>query len=153
MSDDGFKPAGRIGPPRRPASGHPLLVWKNSFALGATEVDEEHKHFFEITNWLRCSILAGRPVAREALDRMTGHARCHFDYEEACLIAADCPYLPEHRSEHQQFVLALAHLNAQEAPSAEGVFCLARDWILDHILITDRLHKPWISRPLLLAPR
>jgi hemerythrin len=153
MSGEGSKPIGRITLRRGATTTQPLLVWKNAFALGVNEIDEEHKHFFEIANWLRSSILAGRTVAREALDKMTEHARCHFDHEEACLIAADCPYLPKHRGEHQQFVLALAHLNSQETPSAEGIFCLARDWILDHILNTDILHREWISKPPPLTPR
>jgi hemerythrin len=152
MNDEGSKPIGRISLRRRPATGHPLLVWKSAFALGDTEIDDEHKHFFEIINWLRSSILAGRPVTREALDRMGEHARCHFDHEEKCLIAAGCPYLREHRGEHRQFVLSLAHLKSQQTPSPEGVFCLARDWILDHILNTDRLHKAWISKAPPLTP-
>ena len=55
MSGEGSKPIGRIALRRRT-----ITVWKDAFALGVTEVDEEHKHFVEIANGLRSSILAGK---------------------------------------------------------------------------------------------
>lgn len=147
MSDEPSRLLARITPMRVSERTAPYFTWKDHFVLGSADVDAEHRSFFELANRLRAAILAGQgqAVARLALARMTEHARCHFEHEEECLVASSCPYLAEHREEHRQFRLALAQLAAEATPSAERVFCLARDWILDHMLELDRRHQEWIA--------
>ncbi len=131
------------------APSRPFFVWKDSFAVGSPDVDRDHERFFALANRLHSSLASReeRAMTREVLFGMADHARCHFEHEETCLIAASCPYLAEHRDEHRQFVLALEHLRSQETPSAEVTFCLARDLIVDHILGMDRRHASWLSNP------
>jgi hemerythrin len=148
MSDQPSRLLARLTPAKVTDRTAPFFVWKDRFVLGSGDVDAEHRSFFELANRLRGAILAGqgRTVVRLALARLTEHARCHFDHEEACLVASACPYLAEHREEHRQFVLALAQLSVEQSPSAERVFCLTRNWIVDHILDMDHRHQPWIAR-------
>jgi hemerythrin len=149
MSDGKY--IGRMNPggAHPPQQSQRFFVWKDAFAVGDAEVDDEHQRFFALANRLHSSLMSHEHPAltREALLGMTEHARCHFEYEETCLIASSCPYLAEHRDEHRQFVLALEHLRLQENPSAEATFCLARDLIVDHILGMDRRHAHWLTRP------
>jgi hemerythrin-like metal-binding protein len=147
MTDERPRLLARLSPAKVSEKTAPFFVWKDRFVLGAGDVDPEHKSFFDLANRLRGAILAGKgsDVARLALARMADHARCHFDHEERCLVVAACPFLTEHREEHRQFTLALRHLQSEASPSPERIFCLARDWILDHILGMDRRHQAWIA--------
>ncbi len=142
---------GERGGPALAAPSHasPFFVWKDLFAIGAPGIDEEHQRFFALANHLYASLASGGDpeVTKEALLGMAEHARRHFETEETCLIAALCPYVTEHRNQHRNFVLALAHLRGQAMPSAEATFCLARDLILDHILGMDREHSAWMVLP------
>jgi len=147
MTDERSRLLARLSPAKVSEKTAPFFVWKDRFMLGASDVDAEHRSFFELANRLRAAILAGNGpvVARLVLARMADHARCHFDHEERCLVASACPYTGEHREEHRQFTLALAQLRAEATPCPERIFCLARDWILDHILGMDRRHQAWIA--------
>jgi len=154
MSDKRSKPIGKIATPTPSVSPEPFFVWKDCFALGVPAVDEEHKRFFDLANRLHSSIVVdeGQATARQILVGMSDYAQCHFDREEACLAATACPYLSKHREEHRLFVLALTRLHGQEAPSAEGTFSLARDWIVEHILGMDRQHATWMLPPRFTPP-
>lgn len=149
MSDESSRLLARITPKVSDQTA-PFFVWKDRFVLGSSEVDAEHRSFFDLANRLRAAIIVGQgpAVVRLALAKMTEHARCHFDHEEECLVASSCPFLAEHREEHRQFALALAQLTAEASPSADRAFCLARNWILDHMLDMDHRHQQWIA----LAP-
>jgi hemerythrin len=67
---------------------------------------------------------------------MTAHA--------AILVRGRSRRPSKHRAEHRLFVMTLTRLQAQEAPTADDAFCLARDWILEHILGMDRQHSTWM---------
>jgi hemerythrin len=147
MTDGRSRLLARLSSSKVSEESAPFFVWKDRFILGASDVDAEHRSFFELANRLRAAILAGKGalIAHLALARMAEHARCHFDHEERCLIASACPFLAEHREEHRQFTLALSQLAAEASPCPERIFCLARHWILDHMLGMDRRHQAWIA--------
>jgi len=153
MSDKRTKPIGKIVTPI-PSDTKPFFVWNDRFALGPPAVDAEHKRFFDLANRLHASILAdeGPASAKKILAGMSEYARRHFDDEEARLVASACPYLPRHRVEHRLFVMTLTRLQGHEEPSADDAFCLARDWILEHILGMDRLHSTWMLPPSITPP-
>ncbi|HEY5629476.1 MAG TPA: hemerythrin family protein [Candidatus Limnocylindrales bacterium] len=147
MADGPSRLLARLSPARVSEKTAPFFLWKERFVLGASDVDADHRSFIELANRVRAAILAGNgpAVARLALARMADHARAHFDHEERCLVRSACPHLAEHLEEHRQFTLALSQLEAEPSPSPERIFCLTRDWILDHILGMDRRHQPWIA--------
>lgn len=126
----------------------PLFVWKEAFALGIPEVDGEHRHFFEIMN--RCARLAAEGATPTSLalvlKELATYAEHHFQHEEAALDRVGCPELPLHRAEHRRFVESLARLEAREAATVLGALALMRDWLLQHILGTDRRYVTWIEK-------
>jgi hemerythrin-like metal-binding protein len=145
MTDKRTKPPRKIVTPTLSGS-EPFFVWTDCYALGALAIDEEHERFFDLANRLHSSIVADdEPAsAKKILVDMGEYARRHFDDEEARLIASACPHLSRHRAEHRLFVMTLKRLQDHEEPSADDAFCLARDWILEHILGMDRQHSAWM---------
>ena len=129
--------------------GQPIFfTWKSTFELGLPAIDEEHRNFFEIMN--RCARAAAEGASQATVDRLVQelvtYAEHHFQNEEAALDRLGYPELAEQRREHQHFAQGLQLLRAQEAPSLLAALMMARDWLLQHVLGTDRRYVAWIEQ-------
>lgn len=130
-------------------AGNPVFfVWKDSFRLGLPGIDAEHQQFFEIMN--RCAAAArdgASPTAVELLlQELATYARFHFEHEEAELDRVGYPELEAQRAEHGRFIRELARIRALERPSVLAALSLARDWLLQHVIGSDRRYVAWITR-------
>jgi hemerythrin len=125
----------------------PLFVWKPSFELGLPGIDREHRRFFDILNALHDAMArpAGEVVLRQRYLELVGYARHHFAHEEALLADVAYPALGTQRREHAHFVEQLGKLAATPSPSARAALALAKDWMLQHILGTDRGYVAWVA--------
>jgi hemerythrin len=125
-----------------------FFVWKEGFALGLPAVDEEHRHFFDILN--RCARAAADGAAPRdlaaVLSELDTYARFHFQSEEAELERVGYPELELQRAEHRRFEAELARLAVADSTSILQALGFARDWMLQHILGTDRRFVPWITK-------
>lgn len=147
MSDERRKPIGRISPPRTQPPSQPYFVWKSSFNLGIPQVDEEHRHFFDIINDLHAALETGeeRAIVDQTMAELREYARFHFAHEEDFLQLVGYPDLAQHRAQHRHFVLALQRIQGQPAAKAVAALCLARDWLLEHILGMDQRYTKWVA--------
>jgi hemerythrin-like metal-binding protein len=125
-----------------------FFVWKQGFALGLPVVDEEHRHFFEILN--RCARAAAEGAAPRDLDTVLSeldtYARFHFSSEEAELERVGYPELELQRAEHRRFEAQLERLRESERTTILSTLAFMRDWMLQHVLGTDRRFVPWITK-------
>ena len=129
------------------ASSDPF-VWKDSFALGIPLLDGEHRQFFEILN--RCARAASEGAAPRdlglLLKELATYADVHFCHEEEALDRVGYPGLARQQAEHQKFIADLARLEARESATVFSALTLMRQWLLEHILDTDRDYVAWIER-------
>jgi hemerythrin-like metal-binding protein len=125
-----------------------FFKWKSDFELGLPAIDDEHRNFFEIMN--RCARAASdgaSPVAVEVLLQELGtYATHHFRNEEAALERVGYPELALQRVEHQHFVRELERLRSKDAPGVLAALGLTRDWLLRHVLGTDRRYVAWVQQ-------
>jgi len=123
------------------------FVWKKEFELGLPAIDGEHRHFFEILNRCASAAAEGASPTEVALllKELDTYAAFHFDGEEAALDRVGCPDLELQRAEHRQFRRDLAAIRSRDVPSALAALSLARDWLLHHVLVTDRRYVAWIE--------
>jgi hemerythrin-like metal-binding protein len=120
--------------------------WTDGHRLGIPGVDQEHRTFFALLRAVEASIAgADGPGAREALGNLRLYAASHFAHEEEFLEAVGYPDLPRHRAEHAEFMRDVSVLEATPgAPTAVAVR-MARAWIGQHILGTDRRYSTWLD--------
>lgn len=120
------------------------ISWRKSFECGHPEIDEQHRHLFEIGDGLIDAVMKGK--AKEhiefLLEDLTEHIREHFITEEAVMARTRYPLSQDHRGQHTR-LLEKAQVLSQRyrgglVDVSELVGFIAYDVITEHILREDR---------------
>ncbi|HET8732682.1 MAG TPA: hemerythrin family protein [Anaeromyxobacteraceae bacterium] len=121
-------------------------AWSDTYRLGIPGVDQEHRTFFELIAAIEAGAAAGGVApALEALRSLRRYAESHFANEEEFLEAVGFPELAPHRAEHEAFLRDVRALEQVEDLPAEVAVRMARAWIGQHILGTDRRYTRWLD--------
>jgi hemerythrin len=122
------------------------IEWTDSYRLGIPGVDQEHRTFFALVRAIEISIAEGDGLgAREALANLRLYATTHFAHEEEFLEAVGYPELERHRAEHAEFMRDVMLLEATPGVPTGVAMRMARAWIGQHILGTDRRYSRWLD--------
>ncbi len=119
--------------------------WNDSFALGAREIDEQHRLLFESIGAIE-AIAEGRANGdgmTAAMERLSALARSHLGYEEK--LAGDSNGYREVARGNAEFLRRLetqARLLSTAPVDALAAFLeYARDWVMDHTLVENRRYR------------
>ena len=128
---------------------HEPLVWNDSYLTGVERIDAQHKVLVNTLNDANAR-LSGT-ITRELLEQITrdllSYAIYHFETEEALmqefdyagLSAADeVKHREEHRSFSQQVVSLREGLRDGRLVSREDLLSFLNQWLVNHILNTDK---------------
>lgn len=122
------------------------LEWTDSYRLGIPGVDQEHRTFFALVKAIETSLAEGDGLGtREAMKNLRLYAEAHFAHEEEFLDAVGYPDLARHREEHAEFMRDVRVLEATEGLPTAVAVRMARAWIGQHILGTDRRYTTWLD--------
>ena len=126
-----------------------FFVWKPQFKLGIESIDSEHQEFLEIVNRLYDVMSAGaRPLQlRRIHNELREYARTHFRHEEEFLERVGYPGLEVQLKQHAYFVSFLDSLSATSSTASKNALGVTKDWLLDHVLGTDRQFADWAAAP------
>ncbi|WP_428771640.1 hemerythrin family protein [Treponema sp. HNW] len=123
-----------------------FIVWDPSFDVGIEIVDRQHRHLVHLTNMLYNACLGEKGELdekfREVMKELVDYVLFHFKDEERLMEGMKYPHFQEHKHKHESFVKEiLTSVNAytqgkQFVPNNFVRFL--RDWLFDHILITDK---------------
>jgi hemerythrin-like metal-binding protein len=121
-----------------------MIPWSNQFSVGVQEVDKQHQVLVGIVNRLGAA-LDGRNRDfdnRQVIDELLQYTVYHFGTEERLMGEISYAGLDRHVHEHQSFVKNVCQLVAQldqgQGPSLEELLIFLRDWLVSHILNSDR---------------
>ena len=124
-----------------------LMEWQDSFSVGVTKLDDDHKRLIDLINRIDEAEKSGKSV-QWALEELRNYAQYHFKAEEERMKAAGYPEIEEHMREHRAFVewLTTVERTYNLAPDAhfhiaETVNEYLRDWLTHHILLIDMQYK------------
>ncbi len=128
---------------------HEPILWNDSFLTGIDRIDEQHKVLVNTLNEANAR-LAGN-VTRELLEQITrdllSYAIYHFETEEtlmqeygyAGLATGDAEkHRQEHRSFSQQVVALREGLRDGRLVTREELLSFLNNWLINHILYTDK---------------
>ena len=117
------------------------LRWDDKFKIGSSEIDQHHKHLFELFEKVHDGFSNGAPDLGPIFDELIDYASYHFRSEEMWMVDKFYPGAANHKKEHNSFLLRIkkarkAFHGGQEHISMETLLFL-REWIESHILETD----------------
>ena len=132
-----------------------FLEWTERYSTTVPKMDEQHQQLFQLLNSLYESIDSCQTLEEERhltgvlLSKLTEYVSVHFSAEELLLEQINYPGLEDHRSEHARLsdeIKALSDSFAEgEVALSFDTFILLRDWIANHILITDAKYIPYTA--------
>lgn len=129
----------------------PYLEWSDSFSVKNKEIDDQHKKLIGMINKLHDAMLAnrGREVQEEIIFEMLEYISYHFTTEEKYMSSFAYPDYDTHKREHLEFAAEVADLKARIDRGALMLsimpLSLLRDWLQNHILVTDMKYSEYFN--------
>jgi hemerythrin-like metal-binding protein len=121
-----------------------FFKWKDSFNIGDTTVDQQHRSFMEILNEYYEFLVAGSAdqAGKDLVDQLKAYAVMHFRTEENLMQSVNFEEIERHREQHRYFESLVSELEAhqtqEEAEALKKTLPFLRDWLLGHILEQDK---------------
>lgn len=124
------------------------ITWSDLFSVGVPAFDEEHRGLVEVIN--RFHDAGADPAAIfEILNALVRYAEEHFVHEQVAMDRCHYPERLKHKLEHDRFLEEIFRLNerlaAGEAMVSDDVGEFLKNWLLNHILNTDRRYAPFFA--------
>ena len=121
-----------------------LMRWLDLYSIGIEKVDRQHENLTDLLNCLNEAWRTGKgqDVLLFRLDQFLDAVGAHFRDEEQLMLEKHYPDLDLHKAEHdfllEQVLQFRTQFAASEAELTESMLDFFRDWLRDHILISDR---------------
>lgn len=125
-----------------------FIQWDDKFSIGIVVIDEHHQRLVELLNTLYFGVFRCDAIEQESeltgniLAELESYAAYHFNAEEEILRQYQYPGYGAHKHEHEYFLKQLRNLitkhKAGELGLSFATFIFMREWLLNHILKTDR---------------
>ncbi len=122
------------------------IQWRDSLAIGVTEIDDQHKELLLRFDRLLKACQAGRGAAELAVlqTSLEEYILTHFSDEEALQRQHSFPGYETHKNQHQYFINQIKKLRAET--EAQGISLhhvvetndLLLKWLITHISKVDR---------------
>lgn len=128
-----------------------LMTWTDSFSVGVTAMDEQHKGLVKTLNELHAAMLTGQAttVTGDLLKRLVQYTHQHFAAEEALMKQAGFPGVAAHCVLHRnltgQVEKFAGRFDRGEISLNVELLMFLRDWLITHIQKTDREYGPWLN--------
>ncbi len=124
-----------------------LLEWKEEYATGIDDVDDEHKDLIDVINRLHELLIAGdaKITVPAFFARLIDGVSAHFALEERIMGESGYPDRDAHRADHERLLdeirdLVEAFRQAEEVDSVDLAMRL-EPWFCQHFATHDlRLH-------------
>lgn len=119
----------------------PRIEWDDSFSVGISLIDEQHKMLIERTNAIAVAVEMKRGLEKimQTLNFMIEYTEFHFSEEEKVMKDNDYPKFTEHHKLHEDFKDRL-NLMVQDfeeegatAGLSEEITSYLNNWLVNHI--------------------
>ena len=114
------------------------IEWTEDLAVGAKEIDDQHKELFAMINQMldACNQGKGKQVLNKILGFLENYVVNHFGTEERLMRQYDYPDYASHKNHHEQFIQSFMGLKKEMEATGPGT----------HIVImTNRTVVAWLN--------
>lgn len=122
-----------------------MLKWKQEFETGIAQIDEQHKHLFEIGN--KAQLLLEDKLDKydeivALIDELKNYTIYHFASEEEYMKSIGYRKYLSHKVEHDDFISKIKAVDLEKVDEGQEEYLknligFVFDWITDHILGRD----------------
>jgi hemerythrin-like metal-binding protein len=134
------------------ANSHVLFAWKDEYSVQNPEMNLQHRRLMNLLNKLHEAMTNGQTngALRGILGELVEYAHVHFVAEEELMLKIGYPRLAGHRLQHQELSREVRHflqeLDAGRVTIGIQLLQFLKQWLIDHILGSDRLYGAFLLR-------
>jgi hemerythrin len=126
-----------------------MVIWKDEYSIGITEIDEQHKKLFEIVN--RTQELMDNEFITdkydrivEIIDELKAYTHYHFKAEEEYMLKIGYKKFFSQKVAHKDFLekmdtIDLTQVDDNQNKYLNDILQFVCDWLIEHILKQDKL--------------
>ncbi|WP_456369959.1 bacteriohemerythrin [Thermodesulfatator atlanticus] len=128
-----------------------LIKWGPAFEIGIKAIDEQHKKLVAMVNELYKGLSQGVPEQslKKVLSELIDYTAYHFKTEEELFDKYGYPEADVHKQIHEKLVDKVVayhkRIEAGEANIAYDLLAFLKDWLANHICITDKKYGPFFK--------
>lgn len=127
------------------------IILDEKYSVGVKESDLQHKKLVELINSLHDAMKEGKgkDVLARVLQELVKYAASHFATEEKYMTQFNYPGYSAHKAEHESFVTKVVDFqkdfDSGKAVMTLEVMSFLKDWLVKHILGTDKKYGPFFN--------
>jgi hemerythrin len=128
------------------------IQWKDSYALGVPELDQQHRYLLDTINQIIEEQQDGfnAQLFTTAINTLTHYAYTHFATEERYLAEGHFPDMKSHVLSHVDFIMKMMTLALKVEHGTDDdrkeLLRYLRDWYAGHVLGIDRFFIPYVTK-------
>ncbi len=131
------------------------FVWEEKYSVGIKEIDEQHKHFFEIANGI-IDLTAKENLTKEeavkGLQELGDYAFYHLSTEEGYFDKFKYQDAPLHINAHNEYresvgeyFRKMTDLGTDMKKLLEEMAAYSGNWLLAHIVVVDKQYTKFFN--------
>lgn len=128
-----------------------LIAWEEKYSVNVKEIDDQHKKLVQLVNELHDAMLVGKgkQITSKVLQSLIDYTAHHFATEEKYMTKFNYPAYPQHKAEHDNLVKQVLDFqdkfNNGQAVISLDLMKFLKDWLINHILGTDKKFGPFFN--------
>ena len=140
-------------------SGSKLFDWSEGLEIRVAEVDPQHKVLLDLINELHEAMgaQASKDKLMNIVGRLSDYTVKHFKYEENLLLTNGYTDTTRHFEQHRKFEEKIREfqegLRSGRIALNMEVMRFLKNWLIQHIMGTDKKYVPHMQTKLGVAPR
>ena len=131
----------------------PIIVWEDSWNVGITEIDDDHKKLVSLLQKLFGALIAaqGAEYVKTIFFELIDYTRYHFEREEEIYKKYNYQELEHHKQLHQDLIQQVLDISKELLSEGEtekvsdDFFEFLKHWLVDHILEEDLKFKDFLA--------
>lgn len=126
----------------------PLIEWNESFSVGISEIDSQHKILIGYINDLHAAMSQGkaRSLLKPLLAQLANYTEMHFSNEERYMKQWNYLRYVHHKAAHDGFVKKVGEfktdVEAGQLLTSIEILTFLKNWLIEHIQGTDKKYAP-----------
>jgi hemerythrin len=129
-----------------------LFQWKDSFSVGNSEIDGQHKKLFQLADRFHAAMAGGqgKQILQQTLTELIDYTKHHFATEEGMMQKSSYPEYRQHKAEHDALTRKVVQFRNEVAADRVvvtiDVLQFLKDWLVNHIGHMDQGIGDYIRR-------